>query len=97
MRLRDKLLTYIEDQAAVQKVQFVKSEWNINTRTYSPQQNNTYDCGVYVMMSADLLLDNIPLEMKIKDLNVLSPNNMPFLRQKNCADIIRGKLHYNND
>ena len=49
------------------------------------------------MMYADLLLDNIPLDMKIKDRVVLSPNNMPFFRRKICADIRRGQLNYNND
>jgi Ulp1 family protease len=91
------VLTYLEDQAAIQKVPFVKLEWNISTRTYTPQQNNCHDCGVYVMMYADLLLDNIPLDMKIKDVLVLSPNNMPFFRRKICADIRRGQLNYNNE
>jgi sentrin-specific protease 1 len=51
-----------------------------------PQQTNCYDCGVFVCMYADYLIDDLPL--------TFTQDNMIHFRQKICADILRGSLLY---
>lgn len=53
-----------------------------------PKQDNGYDCGVFTMMYADFLTDNLPLDFEQKD--------MPHFRKKIAADILRGSLQYND-
>ena len=51
-----------------------------------PEQNNFFDCGVFVCVAADFIQDDLPL--------TYSQENIPFFRQKIAADIIRGYTLY---
>ena len=52
----------------------------------TPQQFNTTDCGVFMIMYADFLSDNLPL--------TFSAANISFFRNKIAANITRGSLTY---
>jgi len=52
----------------------------------SPQQKNGFDCGMFVCMYADYILNNLP--------ELFSQNDMPMLRQKILYCILTGKLLY---
>ena len=51
----------------------------------TPKQTNGYDCGVFTIMSADLIARNL-------DIMLLSQNYMPTLRRRIVLDIVRGHL-----
>jgi len=78
----------------VQSVPFEVADWNIKGNPYSPQQDNGYDCGMYVVMCVDFLCDNIPLTIKRGEHLAISSRNMPYFRMKVAADILRGFLYY---
>ncbi len=52
----------------------------------SPGQENRFDCGMFVCMYADYLLQNLPEQF--------SCHNMMMLRQKICYCILTGRLMY---
>ena len=52
----------------------------------SPQQENGFDCGMFVCMYADYMLNNLP--------ELFSQNDMPMLREKICYCILTGKMLY---
>ena len=51
-----------------------------------PQQSNGVDCGVFVLVCADFLSDDLPLDY--------SQEEMEHYRQKIATDILRGSLLY---
>ena len=62
-------------------------EWEMVTRKKDvPKQFNGVDCGVFTIICADFLSDDLPLEYK--------HTQMEFFREKIGTDIIRGKLLY---
>lgn len=52
----------------------------------SPQQENGFDCGMFVCMYADYMLNNLP--------ELFSQNDMPMLREKICYCILTCKFLY---
>jgi Ulp1 family protease len=52
-----------------------------------PHQSNGYDCGLFILMLADLLADNLPVDS-------FSENDLVEYRMKIGNDIIRGNLSY---
>lgn len=52
-----------------------------------PQQQNSHDCGVFMCMMMDALLDEIPLHH-------IKQTDMQFYRKKMCADLVRCRLLY---
>ena len=52
-----------------------------------PNQSNDYDCGVFILMLADLLADNLPVDS-------FSEKDLVEYRMKLGNDIIRGNLSY---
>ena len=67
------------------KSQFDVKEWSFYSPEV-PQQNNNKDCGLFVIVLADYLSDNLPLSYTYA--------MMPNLRLKIGTDIIRGRLLY---
>ena len=51
-----------------------------------PQQNNGSDCGVFTIMAADFLSEDIPLKY--------SQRYMPMLRNKIGAAILNTRVNY---
>ncbi len=52
----------------------------------TPQQENTYDCGVFTSVCADFVSEGLPLEYR--------QEQMPHYRQKIATDIMRGVFNY---
>jgi sentrin-specific protease 1 len=52
----------------------------------SPQQQNGYDCGMFVCMYADYMLQDLPEQFSQQD--------MPMLRRKICYCVLTGCLLY---
>ena len=52
----------------------------------SPLQHNGFDCGMFVCMYADYMLNNLPEQF--------SQDDMPMLREKICYCILRNRLLY---
>jgi len=66
---------------------FNHDEWDlIPTLDDTPQQHNGTDCGVFTVMFADFITDNLPLQF--------SQQNIELFRRKICANILRGELNY---
>jgi hypothetical protein len=63
-----------------------KSTWKLTSVQDCPYQNNTYDCGVFAIMCANYLSDNLPLQY--------SQMNMPFFRMKIASSILQRKFDY---
>lgn len=63
------------------------SDWKLISREqHVPQQLNGTDCGVFTIVCADFVSDDLPLSY--------SQEQMPFFREKIGCDIVRGRLLY---
>jgi Ulp1 family protease len=82
------LLKYIVDEGKDKHNMTInESEWSfISGDSTTPLQTNGYDCGVFSVMCADFLSDDLPLSYNQSEMN--------FFREKICADILRGELTY---
>lgn len=67
----------------LQRIQESEQAWS-----YVTQQGNGYDCGVCTCMNADFAADDIPL------VGMYSNEDLPRLRTKIAADILRGAVIY---
>jgi sentrin-specific protease 1 len=86
--LKDMLKRWMVDEAQSNKGKsdFVEADkWCIKFEQ-CPQQSNGKDCGVFTMMFADFLVDNLALDFKQCDI--------VHFREKIAADILRGNLTY---
>jgi sentrin-specific protease 1 len=89
-RYLDALLRYVVDDAMDKKKVVVDpSEWTKESGRDVPQQKNGVDCGMFTIMFADYLTDDLPLAFEQKDI--------PKFRQKTVAAIMRGRLDYDDD
>ena len=63
------------------------SQINLNPNMPAvPQQSNYVDCGVFTIVCADVLSDNLNLSY--------NQTNIPLFRNKIGMSIIRGSLNY---
>lgn len=70
--------------------EIILSEWKTVAKKDIPQQmRNGNECGMFTIMCADFLSDDLPLTYQLSE--------MAFFRQKVAADILRGHLKYNVD
>jgi Ulp1 family protease len=86
----DALLKYLQDEANDKnKSEIIAGEWDLVTcdTPTTPQQFNSYDCGVFVLMFADFIMQNIPLVN-------FNQSDIPMFRKKICLHITRGELSY---
>ena len=86
-RILNGALSYMRDEAVKREVKFDVNEWSIHKcdRKQVPQQNDGFNCGVYVSMYADFLSDNLPL----KKLQFNPDTTMQFFRRKICNAILQ--------
>jgi Ulp1 family protease len=63
-----------------------KSIWKLTLVKDCPLQSNTYDCGVFAIMCANYISDNLPLEY--------SQTNMSFFRAKIASYILQQNFNY---
>ena len=66
-----------------------KSEWHLESIQETPTQLNGTDYGLFTIMCADYLMDNLPICEES-----FGQENMEFFRLKIVNDIIRGYLDY---
>jgi Ulp1 family protease len=88
----DAIKRYIVDEMREKRghtmTQAEQDEWVVEPLppVHSPRQNNGFDCGTFVCMYADFLLQNLPEQFSQED--------MPMLRLKICYCILTGSLLY---
>lgn len=78
------ILNWLSDESKIKKgVDIERSEWELVycTQENTPQQTNGVDCGVFTIMFADFITDDL-------DINRISQNHMPHFRNKICSDIL---------
>lgn len=84
------LIEYLKDEHMAKKKAPMPDidTWTLKTciRNETPQQLNNSDCGMFSMLFADFLSEDLPLSFTQKDI--------PSLRNKVCASIMTGKLWY---
>jgi sentrin-specific protease 1 len=80
------ILQYFVDQTKDTIDEVKKSEWKIIFDNNSPRQGNGHDCGVFTILVADYLSDDLPL--------TFTQEQIPFFRQKITSTILRGSLDY---
>jgi len=82
------LMNYVVDEGlAKHNIVVDRSEWTfISANSSSPMQTNGCDCGVFSIMCADFLSDDLPLSYHQSEMNTF--------RSKICADILRGSFTY---
>jgi sentrin-specific protease 1 len=86
------LLRWIQDEGEKNNIIVNKEEWTlIDHGNDFPQQSNNYDCGLYAIVCADHLSDNLPVTGEFSS---FSAANMPFWREKIAVDMLRGNLTY---
>lgn len=87
----DAMLQYIVDEGREKKKIVINtSEWSlISQHQNTPQQSNGFDCGVFTIVCADFLSDDLSIES-----SSYSQSDMPYFRQKILVDILRGELNY---
>jgi Ulp1 family protease len=82
------ILSYLESTAGDEGREFDRAEWKIqDMKGEMPLQQNPVDCGVYLMMTADMLTDDLPPTAVHADV-------IDFFRMKIASHILRGCLNY---
>lgn len=87
--LFDSMKRWLVDEARkyANNENYDNSEWKLVVDD-CPEQTNWYDCGVFTIMNADFLMDNLPLDFKEEE--------MDGFREKIATDILRGSLRYSD-
>lgn len=83
------LVNFFVDEAKSRKgIDMKESEWTAgpSERSETPQQNNGVDCGVFTILFADYITDDLPLEFH--------QNQIDDFRRRITAAIARGSLNY---
>ena len=87
---RDAMMRWVVDEAKAKKgITINEAEWNSIAVGTAPQQFNGTDCGVFTIMAADFLSDDLPVNEQ-----TYGQANMPYFRQKIVNDMYREKLDY---
>ena len=69
------------------KVHVDREGWTLLNVEGLPQQDNGFDCAMFLCMYSDFITDDLPLDG-------ISQNDMEHYRQKVGTDILRGSLNY---
>lgn len=60
---------YLRDYAHDNGFSFIAADWYLlSTGRHAPQQQNSYDCGLFIMVNTYLLIKNLPLEYTQHDI-----------------------------
>lgn len=75
-------LQYLADESLTMNLPFDKEQWEFIMYTDRlPLQENDYDCGVFVLMYADFITNDLPL--------VFGQEHMELFRKKMCVAILQ--------
>ncbi len=61
-------------------------KWTLELPFNNPKQQNNYDCGIFCLMTADFILEDLPL--------TFTQLNIPDFRYKICWSICNNQLPY---
>ena len=87
--LKPAVLRWLKDESAERGIAFDENEWDlIDQESNVPLQDNGVDCGVFSILCADFISDNISLSDSYKQ------HEIALYRRKICAAILRGFLKY---
>ena len=79
----DSALQYMYDEAKKLNISFNYDEWQLISYNKSlPQQENGYDCGIYVILFADYIANNLPL--------TFTQGMVSSFRKKLCVHMLKG-------
>jgi len=78
----------MREKLGIVMTQEEQAQWNVQPipPADSPQQQNGFDCGMFVCMYADYMLQDLP--------ELFSQQDMPMLRRKICYCVLIGCLFY---
>jgi sentrin-specific protease 1 len=82
------LLHWVADEAAARGVDFDRSQWKLYSPP-CPQQRNGFDCGMFSIMCADVMTDDIPVSEE-----AYAQQHMAFFRLKVASAVLRGCYDY---
>jgi len=77
------LLKWIERELKMQNEQFVLSSWLV-THEKGPQQNNSYDCGLFVLAAVEMEMIGIG--------HIYNQSMMSYLRERVGCEILECRL-----
>jgi Ulp1 family protease len=83
---KESLLRWVRDEAARNSEPFLQSNWTLQTME-CPQQNNSYDCGMFTIACAQTITDNIPVTSAAYNQQQMSARRITV-----ANDILRGDL-----
>lgn len=78
----DSALQYMYDEAKSSYIHFIYDEWKIVSCNGIPQQKNSYDCGIFAILYADYIANDIPL--------TFTQQTVSLFRKKLCVYILKG-------
>ena len=83
------IMQYLGDEMRAKRGEEMnQAQWEVQSvpPAESPMQENGFDCGMFVCMSADYMLQDLPERFGQQD--------MPMLRKKFCYCVLIGKVLY---
>ena len=83
------IFAYLQDeyrQNSGQEMQNISGWQFVNNQEGIPRQQNGHDCGVFMLLYADFLSEDLPLHF--------NQTHIDSFREKICYSIITGKLWY---
>jgi len=83
---KESLQRWVRDEAATKNQPFLQSNWTLQT-IKCPQQNNSYDCGMFTITCAKTITDNIPVTSTAYNQQQMSARRITV-----ANDILRGDL-----
>ena len=86
---RDAMIKRVVGEAKAKKITINETEWKITAVETAPQQFNGTGCGVFTILAANFLSDDLPVNEQ-----TCGQDFMPFFRQKIVNGMFRGQLDY---
>jgi len=84
---RDAIMKWLEQEANNRAFPFDRGQWETKDGDSPSQKGNGTECGVFTLMSADILSVDMPLAS-----DTFGLAEMPQFRRQIARDILRGKL-----
>jgi Ulp1 family protease len=88
-RYKRGLLRWLGDESKSKKKSDLDESGWTSLSPPCPQQQNGFDCGMFSIMCADVMSDDIPVSE-----DAYAQQHMPFFRRKVASAILRGSYDY---
>jgi hypothetical protein len=83
------IMKWIKEESHICREQYSETDWKVISRAECPRQRNGFDCGVFVLISADVLSDDIPMNQ-----GTYTQSDFKHFRKKIACDLVRKSLLY---